>query len=86
MVGHTADLTPGVKISGIGHYGGERRRTDGGSFDRYWRYSHYKWWINNRSRGSEVYDSEVDSFNSRTNSKAIGNGNDLTATAKRVQY
>src|SRR2546421_1896997 len=37
-------------------------------------------------RGSEVYDSEVDSFNSRANGKAIGNGNALTATAKRVQY
>ena|SRR2546423_11684310 len=34
----------------------------------------------------EVYDSEVDSFNSRVNGKAIGNGNALTATAKRVQY
>jgi hypothetical protein len=91
VVDHIADLIPGVKISGIWHYGGERRRTDGGSFDRYWRYSHYKRWkerpdSTNRSKGSEVYDSEVDSFNSRVNSKAIGNGNDLTATAERVQY
>src|SRR2546423_3274354 len=44
VVDHTADLIPGVKISGIWYYGGERRRTDGGSFDRYWRYSHYKCW------------------------------------------
>ena len=37
-------------------------------------------------RGSEVYDSEVDSSNNRTDGKAIGNGNALTATAKHVQY
>ena len=35
-------------------------------------------------RGSEVYDSEVDSFNSRVNGKAVGSGSALTATAKRV--
>jgi hypothetical protein len=35
-------------------------------------------------RDSEVYDSEVDSFNSRINGKAIGNGNALIVTAKRI--
>ena len=33
-------------------------------------------------RNSEVYDSEVDSSNSRADGKAIGNGNALTVTAK----
>ena len=44
VVDRAAGLVPGVKVSGIWHHGGERRRTDGGSFDRYWRCGHYKWW------------------------------------------
>jgi hypothetical protein len=35
-------------------------------------------------RGSEVYDSEIDSFNNRVNGRVIGNNNALTATAKRI--
>src|ERR1700739_2777504 len=33
---------PGTKVFGIWHHGGERRRTDNGSFDRYWRCGHCK--------------------------------------------
>jgi hypothetical protein len=42
--------------------------------------------FNNPSRGSEVCGSGVDNFNSRGNGKVIGNGNALTATAKRAKY
>src|SRR5271163_299176 len=42
VVDHTANLIPGVKVFGIWHNGGERRRTDNGSFDRYWRCAHCK--------------------------------------------
>ena len=37
IVDHTANIMAGVKVSGIWHHGGERRRTDDGSWDRYWR-------------------------------------------------
>jgi hypothetical protein len=40
-VDHTANLIP-VKVSGIWRHGGERRRTDNGSFDRCWRYGNYE--------------------------------------------
>ena len=40
VVDHTANLTAGAKVSGIWHHGGERRRTDNGSWDRYWRCGH----------------------------------------------
>ena len=33
---------PRTKVSGIWHYGGERRRTDNGSFGKYWRCGHRK--------------------------------------------
>ena len=42
VVDHTANLIPGAKVSGIWHHGGERRRTDNGSFDRYWRCGYCK--------------------------------------------
>jgi hypothetical protein len=50
-----------------------------------WKRGGKKTWFNYRSRDSEIYDSEVDSINSRVNGKAIGNGDALTATAKRAQ-
>ena len=42
VVDHTANLIPGVKASEIWHHGRERRRTDNGSVDRYWRCGHCK--------------------------------------------
>jgi hypothetical protein len=35
VVDHTASLTAGAKVSGLWHHGGERRRTDNGSWDRW---------------------------------------------------
>ena len=35
-------------------------------------------------KNNKIYDSEVNSFNSRANGKAIDNSNALTATAKRI--
>ena len=42
IVGHTANIIARVKVSGIWPHGGERRRTDEGSWDRYWRCGHCK--------------------------------------------
>ena len=39
---YTTNLISGAKVSGIWHQGGERRRTDNGSFDRYWRCGYCK--------------------------------------------
>jgi len=69
IVDHTANLRNGSEASKIWQHGGERRRVDDGTMDRYWRCGHC---INKRilkcletGKGG----SEVDSFNSRINGK-----------------
>src|SRR5271154_172310 len=40
IVDHTANQRNGSEVSKIWQHGGERRRVDHGSMDRYWRCSH----------------------------------------------
>src|SRR5271156_7157612 len=42
IVNHTANQRNGSEVSKIWFHGGERRRIDNGSNDRYWRCSHCK--------------------------------------------
>src|SRR2546429_4403475 len=42
IVGHTADQRNGPEVSKIWQHGGERRRVDDGTMDRYWRCCHCK--------------------------------------------
>jgi hypothetical protein len=42
VVDHSANERSGAKISAIWHHGGERRRLDDKSMDRYWRCAHCK--------------------------------------------
>src|SRR5271170_7134627 len=40
IVNHTANQRNGLEVSKIWFHGGERRRMDDGTMDRYWRCSH----------------------------------------------